>query len=131
MNTARMTISSIEYRPVPTPPKIVSLAVRSANGTARRSRSATRTRVDRAARRDGRDRGEQTRVGDPEALLLALEVAAGRAGDLVRVDAGPVLGDGPVLLGDVDDGAAPTNRTAIAAKIAQPCRRLPTMRPYV
>ena len=34
MNTASSTYSRIEYRPVPTPPKITSLADRLANGTA-------------------------------------------------------------------------------------------------
>ena len=34
MNTASRTYSRIEYRPVPTPPKITSLADRLANGTA-------------------------------------------------------------------------------------------------
>ena len=51
--------------------------------------------VDRAARGDGRDRRPQRRVGDAEARLLALEVAAG--------DAGRVLGDRAVGLGGVDD----------------------------
>ena len=36
-----------------------------------------------------------------------------------------------VLLGGVDDRDADDEQDAIAAKIAQPCRRLPTMRPYV
>ena len=45
-------------------------------------------------------------VGDPEALLLALHVAAGRAVEGVGVEAGGVLGDGAVLLGHVDDGDA-------------------------
>ena len=41
--------------------------------------------VDRAARGDGRDDVEQRRAGDPEALLLALEVAAGRCLRATRV----------------------------------------------
>ena len=71
--------------------------------------------------------------GDAEALLLALEVAAGcRAVDGVRRDAGRVLGRRAVLLGGVGRRRRrPTNRTSIAAKIAQPWRRLPTMRPKV
>ena len=48
-----------------------------------------------------------------------------------RCDAGEVLGRRAVRLGDVDDGDADDEQDAIAAKIAQPWRRLPTMRPYV
>ena len=70
-------------------------------------------------------------VGDAEALLLALQVAAGRPA-IAACDAGEVLRGRAVLLGDVDDDhAGDEQRPTIAAKIAQPWRRLPTMRPYV
>ena len=64
-------------------------------------------RVDGAAGGDRGHRGPQRGAGDPEALLLALHVAAGRAGDGVGVQAGGVLGDGAVLLGHVDDRDPP------------------------
>ena len=49
---------------------------------------------------------QQRRARDPEALLLALHVAARRAGEVVRVDAGDVLRGRAVLLGEVDDDHA-------------------------
>ena len=59
--------------------------------------------VDRAARGDRRDDVEQGRAGDPEALFLALHVAAGGAVDDARMQPRRVLGGAPMRLGDVGD----------------------------
>ena len=59
--------------------------------------------VDRAAGDHRGDRREQRRGRDAEALVLALEVAAGAAAEMAGVQARQVLGGRAVLLGDVDD----------------------------
>ena len=80
MNTASRTYSRIEYRPVPTPPKITSLADRLAKGTAppmpvKDSIALLTAPHEVTVVIDV----EQRRAGDPEALLLAFQVAAGRS----------------------------------------------------
>ena len=89
---------------MPTPPKITSLADRLANGTAPpipvNDSIALLTAPQEVTVVTTLNRAES---GDPEALLLALHVAAGRAGDRVGVQAGSVLGGAAVRLSDVGD----------------------------
>ena len=105
MKTASRTKSSIEYRPAPTPPKIDLAGQPMFDHRHRAAEAGQRLhrRVHRAARGHRRHRRPQRGVGDPEALLLALDVAAGRAVEGVGVDAGGMLGRSAVLLGEVDD----------------------------
>ena len=79
--------------------------------------------VDRAAGGGGRDDGKERRQRDAEADLLALHVAAVRA--RARASSGLPRGFRPSR-----STATPArNSTPMAAKIAQPWRWLPTMRP--
>ena len=71
-------------------------------------------------------------VGDPEADLLALHVAAGLSCAQRLIDA--ELGEGRVAgaLGPIGRRVTPhRNRMPMAPNSAQPCRMLPTMRPNV
>ena len=90
-------------------------------------REAVVHRIDRAARGVGRHRGEQGRIGDAEADFLALHVAAG----LSALSAGRCqAGEGRIAgLRPVGDDDAGQEQDAMTAKIAQPWRWLPTMRP--
>ena len=87
--------------------------------------------VDRAVRGDGRGGRPERRLRDPVALLLALEVAAAGPVEGRGVQAGGVLGRGAVLLGREITTMKTRNSASIAAKIAQPWRWRPTMRPNV
>ena len=108
---------------MPTPPKMTSLAERLAIGTAppmpvNDSIALLTAPQEVTVVTDV----EQRRAGDPEALLLAFHVAAARAGDHVRVQAGGVLGGRAVGLGDVgdDDGAEEHEHHHAVDRIALP-----------
>ena len=104
MNTASRTYRRIEYSPVPTPPKITSLADRLAIGTAppipvNDSIALLTAPHDVTVVTDVEQRG----AGDPEPLLLAFHVAPSGAGNRVGVQTGGVLCRRAVRLGDVGD----------------------------
>ena len=85
MKTPRMTNSSIEYRPEPTPPQMTSPVIICAIGIAppkplSDSIAALTAPHDAAVVIGGEERGG----ADAEALLLALEVVAGQPGGLHR-----------------------------------------------
>ena len=87
-------------------------------------------RVDRAVRGGGRRGRPERGVGDAEAHLLALHVAAGLEGARLVIDADAAAGGFAALLGELAHTAAGarTKTMVIAASSAQPCRVSPTMR---
>ena len=89
-------------------------------------------RVDRAVRRGGRRRRPQRRVGDAEARFLAFHVAAGLESARACCRRRPARAAGLPACSDADATASrPTKTIVIAARIAQPWRMSPTMRPNV